>query len=209
MRVAAPPKFKVLVANLSGSSDPARNTGGNPVKIRTGFVLQTLHTPGGNVRTNGPTQQPPEVSAIDNMAQITVDSSGYWDPTVTPPGPFYYQEECRAFEQYSVAATDFGVGDGSGAGLPDAVALDLANWINVSVSGVTATSVGDTVYLATNRVDPLFPVQATNDMSVLLGGLIFTVKDGSGNTLNGAGQYRRSFFLPKTVKSQSAPTILP
>lgn len=85
MRVAAPPKFKVLVANLSGSSDPARNTGGNPVKLRTGFVLQMLHTPDGNVRTGGPTQQPPPVSAVDNMARIQVLAPDYWDPTVAPP----------------------------------------------------------------------------------------------------------------------------
>lgn len=209
MRVAAPPKFKVLVANLSGSSDPARNTGGNPVKIRTGFVLQMLHTPAGNVRTGGTTQQPPPVSAVNNMARIQVAAATYWDPSVAPPGPFYYQEECRAFDQYPLAATDFGVGNGSGAGPVNTIASDLSDWFNASVPGVSATSVGDTVYLSTNRVDPLFPVQATNDMSALLGGVTFNVKDGAGTTLNVAGQRRRSFFLPKTVKSQSAPTILP
>lgn len=209
MRVAAPPKFKVLVANLSGSSDPARNTGGNPVKLRTGFVLQTLHTPSGNVRTGGTTQQPPPVSAGNNMARIAVTSARYWDPTVTAPGPFYYQEELRAFDQYPLAATDFGVGEGSNTGPVNTVASEIASWFNAAVPGVSATSVGATVYMTTNRVDALFPVQATNDMSVLLGGLIFTLQDGAGNTLNVAGRRRRSFFLPKTVKSQSAPTILP
>ena len=209
MRVAAPPKFKVLVANLAGSSDPVRNTGGNPVKLRTGFVLQMLHTPSGVVRTNGPTQQPPPVSAIDNMARIVVTSARYWDPTVTAPGPFYYQEELRAFDQYPQAATDFGVGEGSNTGPVNTVASEIASWLNASVQGVTATSVAATVYLSTNRVDALFPVQATNDMSTLLGGLIFTLQDGAGNTLNVAGRRRRSFFIPKTVKSQAAPTILP
>ena len=209
MRVAAPPKFKVLVANLSGSSDPARNTGGNPVKLRTGFVLQMLHTPDGNVRTGGPTQQPPPVSAVDNMARIQVLAPDYWDSTVAPPGPFYYQEECRTFDQYPMAATDFGVGNGSGAGPVNTIASDLSNWINASVSGVTAVSVTDTVYLSTNRVDALFPLQATNDMSALLGGVTFDLQDGAGNSLNTAFQRRRSFYIPKTVKSQSAPTILP
>lgn len=209
MRVAAPPKFKVLVANLAGSSDPARNTGGNPVKLRTGLVLQTLHTPSGVVRTNGPTQQPPPVSAIDNMARIVVTSARYWDPTVTAPGPFYYQEELRAFDQYPQAATDFGVGEGSNTGPVNTVASEIASWFNSSVAGVSAVAVANTVYMSTNRVDALFPVQATNDMSTLLGGLIFTLQDSTGTTLNVAGSRRRSFYLPKTVKSQAAPTILP
>ena len=209
MRVAAPPKFKVLVANLAGSSDPSLNTGGNPVKLRTGFVLQMLHTPGGVVRPNGPTQQPPAVSAGANMARIVVTSARSWDPTVTVPGPFYYQEELRAFDQYPLAATDFGVGEGSNTGPVNTIASEIASWFNASVAGVSAVSVAATVYLTTNRVDALFPVQATNDMSVLLGGLIFTLQDGAGNTLNVAGQRRRSFYIPKTVKSQSAPTILP
>ena len=209
MRVAAPPKFKVLVANLSGSSDPARNTGGNPVKLRTGFVLQMLHTPGSVVRMNGPTQQPPPVSAINNMARIVVTSARYWDSTVTPPGPFYYQEELRAFDQYPQAATDFGVGEGSNTGPVNTVASEIASWFNASVAGVSAVAVANTVYMSTNRVDALFPVQATNDMSTLLGGLIFTLQDGAGTTLNVAGRRRSSFFLPKTVKSQAAPVILP
>jgi hypothetical protein len=209
MRVAAPPKFKVLVANLASGSDPSLNSGGNPVKLRTGFTLQMLHTPSGNVRTNGPTQQPPTVSAGNNMARIVVTSARYWDSTVTPPGPFYYQEELRAFDQYPQAAVDFGIGEGSNAGPVNTVASEISSWFNAAVAGVSATSVGATVYLTTNRVDPLFPVQATNDMSVLLGGLIFTLQDGAGNTLNVVGSRRRSFFIPKTVKSQSAPVILP
>lgn len=209
MRVAAPPKFKVLVANLASGSDPSLNTGGNPVKCRTGFTLQMLHTPSGVVRTNGPTQQPLPVSAINNMARIVVTSARYWDPTVTAPGPFYYQEELRAFDQYPQAATDFGIGEGSNTGPVNTVASEIASWFNAAVAGVSATSVAATVYLTTNRVDALFPVQTTNDMSVLLGGLIFTLQDGAGNTLNVAGARRRSFFLPKTVKSQSAPVILP
>lgn len=209
MHVAAPPKFKVLVANLVGSSDPARNTGGNPVKARTGFVLQLLHAPDGTVRVNGPTQQPPPVSAVNYTASIKVLSAGFWDPTVAPPGPFYYQEECRMFDQYPVAASDFGAGLGSGVGPVAIIASDLAAWVNLSVADVDATSVGDTVYLSTNRVWERFPVQATNDMSALLTGVIFAVTDKAGTTLNTATHRRASFFIPKAVKSQAAPTILP
>ena len=209
MRVAAPPKFKVLVANLAGSSDPARNTGGNPVKIRTGFVLQTLHTPSGNVRTGGPTQQPPPVGVANHTASIQVLGANYWDPTVAPPGPFYYQEECRAYDQYPLAATDFGVGNGSGAGPVNTIASTLADWVNYSVQGVDAVAVADTVYLSALRTDPTLPVQAANDMSALLGGLSFAVRDSAGTILNVAGKRRASFFLPKAVKTQAPPTILP
>ena len=101
------------------------------------------------------------------------------------------------------------MGEGSNTGPVNTIASEIASWFNASVAGVSAVSVAATVYLTTNRVDALFPVQATNDMSVLLGGLIFTLQDGAGNTLNVAGQRRRSFYIPKTVKSQSAPTILP
>lgn len=38
----AQPKFKILVANLAGGSDPSRGPSGNPVKIRTAFEQQHL-----------------------------------------------------------------------------------------------------------------------------------------------------------------------
>ena len=63
MRFAAPPQFKILVANLAGSSDPSRGPAGNPVKLRTGFVLQQMVLPDGTARTNGPTQAIPPVDA--------------------------------------------------------------------------------------------------------------------------------------------------
>lgn len=102
-----------------------------------------------------------------------------------------------------------GTGLGSGTGPVANIAADLATWINLAVPNVEATSVGDTVYMATNRVGERFPVQATNDMSVLLGGTIFAVVDSTGTVLNTALKRRASFFIPKVVKSQAAPTILP
>lgn len=209
MRLSAPPKFKILVANLAHGSDPSLNSGGNPVKLRTGFVLQQMVTPDGNVRTNGPTQQPPPVSALDHTAAIQVVAPDYWDPTVTAPGPFFYQEEVRCYDQYPLAAVDFGVGNGSGAGPTAAVATTLADWLNQSVAGVDALAVGDTVYLSALRVDANLPVQGTSDMAVLLGGaVVFTVKDNLGNTLNPPGSLRATCFVPKAVKSQAPPTIL-
>jgi len=205
-----PPKFKILVANLAHGSDPSLNSGGNPVKLRTGFVLQQVITVDGNVRTGGPVQQPPPVSAVNYTAAIQVLSPTYWDPTVAPPGPFYYQEEVRVFDQYPLAGVDFGLGLGSGTGPVAAVATSLAAWINASVDGVLATSVGDIVYLTSLRSDAFLPVQATNDMSVLLaGGKVFSVKDSAGNVLNPATRERANLFVPKVVKTQSPPVILP
>jgi hypothetical protein len=207
MRFAAPPKFKILVANLKEGSDPSR-IGGNPVKQRMGFVLQQMVLPDGTVRTNGPTQQPPAVSAVNHTAEIVVVSPGYWDPTIAAPGPFYYQEEARFCDQYAVAASDFGVGLGSGTGPAAAVAADLAAWVNACVDRVTATSVGASVYLTDARQDERFPVQATNDMSVLLPlGTFFQVFDSAGNLLSVPSSLRATFFIPKPVKSQFPPTI--
>jgi len=38
--ITAPPKFKILVANIENAGDPSR--GNNPVKVRTGFQKQLL-----------------------------------------------------------------------------------------------------------------------------------------------------------------------
>lgn len=55
--ILAPPAFQVLVANLRGGSDPSRNVGGNPVKVRTGFrqqVFTEVARGGGVTRTDSP-----------------------------------------------------------------------------------------------------------------------------------------------------------
>lgn len=208
MRFAAPPKFKILVANLAGSSDPSRGPSGNPEKLRTGFVLQQMVLQDGTARTNGPTQVIPAVDATHYTAAIKVLSARYWDSTVAPPGPFYYQEECRVFDQYPMAGVDFGVGNGSLAGPVNTIATTLALWVNDSVEGVTAVAVGDTAYMTSSRADARLPVQATNDMSTLLGGLIFRVVGPNGEVLSGTGHQRASFYVAKPVKTQEPPTIL-
>lgn len=213
MRHTAPPKFKILVANLAGSSDPSRNSGGNPVKLRTGFVLQQMVLADGTKRLEGPTQSPPPVSAAatDHTVSIQVANPTYWDPTVTPPGPFYYQEEVRVYDQYPLAGSDFGVGQGSNTGPVATVASSLADWITKVMTGVSAVAVADTVYLAPTDVEPLFPVQATSDQYLLQGfpGPVFNVRDNLGNLLNSPTNLRATFYLPKLVKSQSAPSLLP
>lgn len=213
MRRLAPPKFKILVANLSGSSDPSRNTGGNPVKLRTGFILQQMVLENGVNRINGPTQSPPTVSAAatDHTVSIQVATAGYWDPSATPPGPFFYLEEIRVYDQYPLAASDFGIGFGSNTGPVGAVAISLANWLDLVLTNTDVLVVGDTVYLSPFDVMERIPVQATSDMYLRAGypGPVFVVKDNLGNTLNPSPNLRMTSFVPKLVKSQSAPVILP
>ena len=208
MHTVAPPKFKILVANLAGSSDPSKGPAGNPVKLRTGFELQQVVTRNGTTRVNGPTATIPAVDATNYTAAIKVLSARYWDPTVTAPGPFYYQEECRVFDQYPMAAVDFGVGNGSLAGPVNTIAANLATWVNLSVEGVEATSVGDTTYMTSHRADARFPVQATNDMSTILGGLIFRVVGPGGVVLSGTGHQRATFYVVKPAKTQGPPSLL-
>jgi hypothetical protein len=208
MRVCAPPKFKILVANLTGGGDPSR-IGGNPVKQRMGFELQQMVLPDGTTRLNGPTRQAPVTSATDYTAAIAVRSVSFWDPTIVAPGPFYYLEEARLFTQYPVAAIDFGLGHGGGTGPINDVATELAAWVNASVEQVSAFAAANVVYFTSRRTDERFPIQATNDMIVILGGaaVFFEVLDSAGTVLNIAGRRRASFFVPKVVKSQSPPTI--
>lgn len=213
MRHTAPPKFKILVANLAGSSDPSRNSGGNPVKLRTGFVLQQMVLEDGTKRIEGPTQSPPTISAAatDHTVSIQVANPTYWDPTATPPGPFYYQEEVRVYDQYPLAGTDFGIGFGSNTGPAVAVAISLANWLDIVLTNAQVLVGADTVYLSPMDVEPLFPVQATSDQYILQGlpGPVFNIRDNLGNLLNSPTNLRATFYLPKLVKSQSAPAILP
>lgn len=213
MRYVAPPKFKILVANLAEGSDPSRNTGGNPVKLRTGFELQMVQTEGGVGRMNGATQSPPPVSAAptDHTVSIQVTNPSYWDATATPPGPFYYQDEVRVYDQYPMAAVDFGVGQGSNVGPVATIATSLADWVNKIVEDVAAIAVADTVYLSPTGIEALFPVQGTSDQYVLLGfpGPVFTLRDNLGNVLNPFPNLRAVAYVPKLVKSQSAPGILP
>jgi len=211
MHLCAPPKFKILVANLKAGSDPSLNTGGNPVKARTGFVLQAMILPNGTTRLNGPTQKPPPVSAVNYTASITVLNPTYWDPAVAAPGPFYYKEEIRVGDQYALASADFGQGHGSGTGPVAAIAAELAAWINTNTDRVFATSVAGVVYITDAREEALFPIQATVDMMNSVGGgsAPWTIQDNAGTTITVVGQLRRSFYLPKPVKSQLPPTILP
>jgi hypothetical protein len=155
---------------------------------------------------------PPAVSAASYTASITVRDDTYWDPAVTIPGPFYYKEEIRYGDQYALASADFGQGHGSGAGPVADIASELAAWVNATADRIVATSVGGICYLTDRRVeDERFPVQATVDMmvSVGAGSAPWTIQDTSGTTITVAGSLRRSFYLPKHFKSQTAPTILP
>lgn len=208
MKPSTQPKFKVLVAHFAGGSDPSRGPAGNPVPIRTGFILQQVTLENGTGRVGGPIQHQPTVDATHYQAAIQVLSNTYWDPTVAPPGPFYTKEEVQVFDRYFVAGDDFGIGMGSGAGAVNDIATSLAASIN-TVDGVSAVAILDTVYISSDRFSQDMAVSASNDTAVLLAGYVFDVLGASGVVLTSPPQDRRPFYLIKTVKCQSAPVILP
>ncbi len=207
MPISTPPKFKILVANLAASGDPSV-IGGNPVKLRTGFELQQVVLPNGTARIGGPIQAQPVVDATHYTVAIQVLSALYWDPAVTPPGPFYFKEEVQCFTQYPVASESFGVGIGSGGGPVGTVATELATYLN-TLDRVSAVAIADTVYINSSRPDETIPVKASNDMAVLLGGTMFRVLGPGGVVLTGTANQRQTFFIFKAVKTQAPPTILP
>lgn len=208
MPTVTPPKFKILVANLAASGDPSRGVEGNPVKTRTGFVLQTVVCANGTTRIGGPVQTPPVPSSSNYTVAIQVLAPDYWDPTVAAPPPFLTTEEVQIGAQYFTASEDFGVGLGSGTGPTSAIATSLALAVN-TVEGVRAVATGDTVYITSRRSDGLLPVKASNDMGVVLGAYTFSVIGPGGVVLTTAPQDRVTYYVVKPFKTQAPPTILP
>lgn len=208
MPLSAPPKFKILVANLAGGSDPSRGTSGNPVKLRTGFQLQMVTLPNGTGRVAGPIQAHLPPTALNHTAAIQVVSATYWDPTVDPPPQFYQEEEVQIFDQYLVASEEFGVGLGSGVGPVNGIATSLATAIS-SIDGMSASSVGDTVYITSNGPSAELPIKASNDTATLLSGYMFSVLGPSGEVLTSAPQDRKTYYVVRLRKFQSPPVSLP
>lgn len=196
---SAPPKFTVLVAHFDGTSERP---------IRSGFVLQQVRLANGVGRVGGPLQSQPTVDATHYQAAIKVLSPTFWDPSVAAPPPFYAKEEIQIFDEYFVAGEEFGAGHGSAAGTVDQIASQLATSIN-TIEGVSAVAVTDTVYIASHRFDGSMAVKASNDTAVQLAGYVFRVLGASGVVLTTPPVDRRTFYVVKTVKSQSSPVILP
>ena len=206
MRLATPPKFKILVANLAGSGDPSRGPAGNPTKLRTGFILQQVVLPDGTARVAGPVQHPAAPAAGAYDGAIVAENPDYWDPTVAPPPPFLAQEEVTVGDTVLVAGETFGVGNGSGAGTVNDIAASLAENLNL-VPGVRAVAVADTAYFTSTGLAPYLSVQATNELSAITAATLFNVYGPGGVLLTGAGA-RTVFPLYKRTKGQSAPVIL-
>lgn len=201
------PPFTILVAGISQSSDPA--TGVNPTKSYSAMTIQTVITDGNTMTQGGPVAMPIPVSSTNYTASITVVSNQYWDPSVAPgPPPFYLEEEVNAGGYFLVAADDFGVGDGSGAAATTAIATALATAISAQPY-MSAVAVASVVYINTSSPDPGMQVQATNDMSVILGSLVFTIKGPGAVTVATASNYRRTFVLSKVNPTQTAPILHP
>jgi hypothetical protein len=208
MQPSFPPKFKVLVAALTGASDPSRGTAGNPVVARTGFTLQQATLENGTSRINGPSVAIPAPTALAHTAAIKVTAPDYWDPIAIPPPPFYPTEEVLAFNQYLTAGEEFGSGLGGGVGPVATIATALAASLD-NILGIEAVAIADTVYITSLRSEETLPIKATDDMSIVLGAVSFEVYGPGAVLLSVSPNYRQTFFVTKTSKSQSAPISLP
>jgi len=203
-----PKKFNILVAALKTPSDPSRGPSGNPTVSRTGFTLQQINLENGTNRIAGPIATPVPVSALAHTASIEVASADYWDPIATPPAPLYLKEEVSLFNQYIVASEEFGSTFGSGVGPTVAIATQLATALN-GYPDVDAVSVASTVYITSRRPDSTMPIQATDDMSVILGSAPFEISGFGGVLLSVGPEYRQTFFVVRPTKFQSPPISLP
>lgn len=174
--------FTLLVANLRGGSDPSRNTGGNPTKIRTGFTLQHFPDVNREAAERGPGTDSPRTPGIGTRV-------GHVDYT-TPPEPV------RASGTITVADNDFGApatiylggfvlvsgehytpGGGTGdTAIAIAAAID-------TLPGFTAIVVGDDVTVA----GPSGPNGNALLFSASFGGAIqnFTLDPASGHLTGG------------------------
>ena len=208
MPLCAPPKFKILVANIDGASDPSIGEAGNPVKNRTAFVLQQMILPDGTTRIGGPTQSPPAPSSVSHTAAIQVVSNTFWDPSVATPPPFYQKEEVQIGDRFLTASEEFGAGLGSAAGTLAEIASSLATAMS-TIPGVQAVASGDFVYITSTRTDGYLPVKASNDTATIFSGYDFHVLGPNGEVLTVVPNDRRTYYIVKPVKSQSPPTILP
>jgi hypothetical protein len=132
----------------------------------------------------------------------------YWDPAVTPPGPFFYKEEVALFDQYITASAEFGAGLGSNTGPAAAIATQLAASLNV-YSDIDTLAVGSTVYITSHRPDATLPIKATADESVTFGAPPFVVYAFNGVLMSVGPEYRQTFFIMKSIKTQTPPVSLP
>jgi len=208
MNPSYPKPFTILVAALTQSSDPSRGESGNPKVARGGFKLSMITTPQGNGRVGGPVQTPPAPSAASFTASIKIVNSDFWDPAVAPPAPLYLREEVALFDQYITASEEFGAGNGSGAGPTTAVATSLAKALN-QYQDIKAVAVASDVYITSMSSNGTLPIKATDDMSTILGGVPFQIYMTGPTLLSVSPNYRKTFFVVKTVKTQSAPVELP
>jgi len=70
--ITAQPKFKLLVANIEGASDPSRGPSGNPVKVRTGFEKQLLpEVARGGTPSRSPDYSTPGVTTYQGLLDYT------------------------------------------------------------------------------------------------------------------------------------------
>jgi hypothetical protein len=140
--VSAQPKFKILVANLRGGSDPSR--GINPTKVRQGFEMQFFHDiANSDVRTRTDNYMDPGTTVRQGLLAYTTppEPVGCTGTITVTDNDFTADAMLQVGEYEVVSGVHFTPG-----GDVDATALNLATYID-TLPGFSAVAVGPIVTL--------------------------------------------------------------
>ena len=188
-RVVASPKFKMLVAHLSKSSDPSKGEEGNPTPLRQAFETQVITTSLGNgVLAN--------VKEAEVILKIKVETKDFGNDNIGNPPPFRPQDEIQilANDTFSLdrvralkAGTHFGRGEGGGAGNLNDIASDLALVLNDAIVGISASvdpqNANHVLVKSSGVLDRVF-IKVYSLSYLLIGGAPpFILEDKDGNVL--------------------------
>lgn len=138
--------FKILVANLTGGSDPSRGTAGNPVKARRSFTLQhfvdvpgrgpeivpaSSRVPGTSVRM-GHVAYTVADTPVRATGTITVANNAFTGPTTVHVGPYVL-----------TSGDDFAIGGNAAATAANLqAAIDLLPDYDAAIVGAVVTVTG-------------------------------------------------------------------
>lgn len=144
--VGAQKPFTILVANLTGGSDPSRGAVFNPVKKRTGFTMQhfievagrgettfplSRSTPGTATRVGLATFTVPN-TPVRGTGTITVASNSFLGPTTVTVGKYEF-----------LSGSDFAIGAGVNATAANlAAAIDATSEYAAVAVGAVVTVTG-------------------------------------------------------------------
>lgn len=186
----ASPKFKLLVAHPTKSSDPSKGEAGNPVPLRQAFETQLLTTQRrtGSFGLVNNTQLPSLV--------IKVNTTDYFNPRTANVPPYYNFDEIQAYANdieikdtlpTLKAGDHFGQAIGNGVGAVVDLASELAvalNGLNLGMKASVSLADNTKVEVTPNQIDDNLILSVISYTYLLLNGAPpFTIEDTDGNTL--------------------------